>query len=83
MQSWIFSIVTRSSVSHDPSEIILIYWSAAQETIPIIINVENSFAAEWFLWDAWYIFPPEFYDYLKVQINSIYLKYTYRFSVTM
>ncbi len=32
----------QSSVSHDPSEIILIYWSAAQETFLIISNVENS-----------------------------------------
>jgi len=31
----------RSSVSHDPSEIILICWFAAQETF-IIINVESS-----------------------------------------
>ncbi len=30
-----------SSVSHDPSEIILIYWFAAQETFLIIITVEN------------------------------------------
>ncbi len=33
-----------SVVSHDPSEIILIYWFAAQETFLIIINVENSCA---------------------------------------
>ena len=32
----------QSSVSHDPSEIILICWFAAQETFMIIINVENS-----------------------------------------
>ncbi len=38
-QSWIFSIIT--SVSHDPSEIVLIYWFAAQETFLIIINVEK------------------------------------------
>ncbi len=39
----------QSSVSHDPSEIILICWFAAQETfIIIIINVENNSAA--FLW---------------------------------
>ncbi len=31
------------SVSHDPSEIILIYWFAAQETF-LILNVENSCA---------------------------------------
>ncbi len=29
----------QSSVSHDPSEIILIYWFAAQETFMIISNV--------------------------------------------
>ncbi len=36
------------SVSHNPSEIILICWFAAQETFFIIINVKNSFAAEYF-----------------------------------
>ncbi len=30
----------QSSVSHDPSEIIIIYWFDAQETF--LINVENS-----------------------------------------
>jgi len=30
----------QSSVSHDPSEIILIWWFADQETFIIIINVE-------------------------------------------
>ncbi len=34
----------RSSVSHDPSEIILIGWLAAQETF-LIINVEDGCAA--------------------------------------
>ncbi len=33
------------SVSHDPSENILINWFAVQETFIIIINVKNSFAA--------------------------------------
>ncbi len=39
-----------SSVSHDPSEIILICWFAAQETFffIIIINVQNSCAASYF-----------------------------------
>ncbi len=37
-----------SSVSHDPSEIILICWFAAQEAFMIIIDVENSCAAEYF-----------------------------------
>ncbi len=31
----------QSSVSHDPSEIILICWFAAQENVSFIINVEN------------------------------------------
>jgi len=31
----------QSSVSHDPSEIILICWFAARETFLIIIDVEN------------------------------------------
>ncbi len=33
------------SVSHDPSEIILMSWFAAQETFTNIINDENSCAA--------------------------------------
>ncbi len=37
----------QSSVSHDPSKIILICWFAAQETF-IIINVENCCAASYF-----------------------------------
>ncbi len=35
-------------MSYDPSEIILICWFAAQETFLIIINVENSCAAQYF-----------------------------------
>ncbi len=35
----------QSSVSHDPSEIIIIYLFAAKETFLIIINVENNCAA--------------------------------------
>jgi len=38
----------QSSVAHDPSEITLIWWFAAQETFLIIINVENSCAASFF-----------------------------------
>ncbi len=37
----------QSSVSHDPSEIILICWFAAQETF-MIISVENSCAASYY-----------------------------------
>ncbi len=35
----------QSSASHDPSEIILICWFAAQDTFLIIINVENVWVA--------------------------------------
>jgi len=31
----------QSSVSHDPSEITLIWWFDAQETFMVIISVEN------------------------------------------
>ncbi len=43
MKCWILSSL-QSSVSHDPSEIILIFWFSAQETVIIIISVENSCA---------------------------------------
>ncbi len=49
-QSWIFSIITPVSVSHDPSEIILICWFA-QETF-LSMNVENGCC----LWKLWYNF---------------------------
>jgi len=42
MTKLIFSSLLQSSVSHDPSEIILICWFAAQETFITVINVENS-----------------------------------------
>ncbi len=38
-------IITPVSVSHDPSEINLIYWFGVQETFLIIINFKNSCAA--------------------------------------
>ncbi len=40
-----FSIIT--PVSHNSSEIILICWFVAQEAVLIIINAENSSAAEY------------------------------------
>jgi len=43
----------QSSVSHDPSEITLIWWSDAQERFMIINNVENSGAVVVFLWKLW------------------------------
>ncbi len=39
---WCKASLLQSSVSYDPSEIILICWFTAQETFLIIINVENS-----------------------------------------
>ncbi len=52
----------QSSVSHDPSEIILICRFAAQETFLIISNAENSYAASYFCEnrDAFYF--SEFFD---------------------
>jgi len=41
----VFSTLTLFLVSHDPSEIILIWWFADQEHFLIITNVENSCAA--------------------------------------
>ncbi len=43
----------QSSVSHDPSEIILISWFYAQETFIIIFCAENSFIS---LWKPWQFF---------------------------
>jgi len=46
-----FFAATQSSVSHDPSEIILICWFAAQEIFLITINVEmiNTFLSEFLM----------------------------------
>ncbi len=42
MQSWIFRIITlQSSVLHDLSEIILIWWFAAQMSIKVLIIILN------------------------------------------
>ncbi len=60
------------SVSHDPSEIILICWFNVKVTFIIIINVENSCPAYYFLWKH---FVSGWFDEQKVQKNSIYLKY--------
>jgi len=42
-------VIKADFFSHDPSEIFLICWFAAHETFLIIINVENSFAASYFV----------------------------------
>ncbi len=49
------ALLLQSSVSHDPSEIIIICWFAAQETFLIIIFFENSCSATYFLWKLWHI----------------------------
>ncbi len=41
----LYAQVLQALVSHDPSEIIVIYQFDVQETFLIIINVENSCAA--------------------------------------
>ncbi len=47
----------QSSVSHDSSEIILICWFADSETFLIIVSVENSCAASYFVtFDQFYIY---------------------------
>ncbi len=61
----------QSSVSHDPSEIIIIYWFAAQETFLIIISVQNSCAASYFCGNR--SIYSGFFDEYKVQKNNIYL----------
>ncbi len=48
MRSCIFSIITPVFSVTWSSEIIIIYWFTAQETILIIINVKNSYAASYF-----------------------------------
>ncbi len=61
----------QSSVSHDPSEIILICWFCAQETWPItiiIINTENITLLNIFL----DFFSTGFFDALNVRKNSIF-----------
>jgi len=40
MQRWFLTSLLQSSVSHDPSEITIICWFAAQETFLIIIIIE-------------------------------------------
>ncbi len=71
MQSWIFASLLQSSVSHDPSEIILIYWFASQQTL-LIYNVEKSCAASYFYGNHDTCFSG-FFDEQKVQ--KIYFKY--------
>ncbi len=60
----------QSSVWHDPSEIILIGY--AQETFPIIINVEHRFAAVHFC--GKHDFFHESFMKKKANKNNIYLK---------
>ncbi len=61
----------QSSESHDPSEIILICWFAAQDMFMIIICIENSCAASYICENRDHFFPRFFEQ--KIQKNSIYL----------
>ncbi len=56
-------------MSHDLSEIIKMYLT--KETFLIIINVENNFAASYFVWKWRYTI---FQDVLINRKNSIYLQ---------
>ncbi len=56
-------------MSHDLSEIIQMYLT--KETFLIIINVENNFAASYFVWKWRYTI---FQDVLINRKNSIYLQ---------
>ncbi len=49
-QSCIFSIITAVFSVAWSSEIILIFWFTAQEIFLIIINVENSCAAQYYFY---------------------------------
>ncbi len=75
MRSCIFSIITPVFSVTWSSEIILICWFAAQERFLIIINVENSCAAQYFCGNRDTFYFSGFFDALKVQKNSIYMKY--------
>ncbi len=77
MRSCIFSIITAVFSVTWSSEIIIICWFAAQETFLIIINVENSRAAQYFSGNHDTFYFSGFFDELKVQKNSIYLKEKY------
>ncbi len=72
-QSWIFSIITAVFSVTWSSEIILIFWFAAQDKF-IIINVKNSTAANFRNGNT---FSTGFFDVYKVQKNSIYWKFKY------
>jgi len=49
---YLYIFILQSSVSHDPSEIILICRFDAQEAFLIIINVKNSCYCLIFLWKS-------------------------------
>ncbi len=52
MQFEFLAVITLSSVSRDPSEIILICWFSAYQTFIIIINTEN---IDRFFWNLWFV----------------------------
>ncbi len=76
----------QSSVSHDPSEIILIYWFTTQETFLIITNVENSYAAQYFCGNrdifqySWIELSKEQYVFetISITFHQIYPSFLYK-----
>ncbi len=75
-----FAYLHQSSVSHDPSEIILICWFAAKETFLIIFSVK-SFADSYFLgnWEFFHLFPfliITLKSRFKVQGSLLFVTYT-------
>ncbi len=66
----IFSIITPVFMSHDPSQISLIYWLAAQETFLVIITDENSCVASYLCGNG-DIESPKNWIYLKKMYSFI------------
>ncbi len=64
-----FSSLLQFSVSHDLLEIITIYLT--RETFLIIINVENNFAASYFMWKWWYTIFQDFF--INIKFNEQHL----------
>ncbi len=68
------SSLLQFSVSRDLLEIITIYLT--QETFLIIINVENNFAASYFVWKWWFLINLKFNEQ---HLLNILIKFVYAF----
>ncbi len=62
-QIWIFSIIIQFSVSHDPSEIILICWCTAKSNILYYYQCWKQMCCSTFLKKPWPFFPDFFNDF--------------------